>query len=195
MKKTILWLLLLSFVLSVSAGCQKKEEEISIMYHIASYETLDAFAAAIKQAKQKQANNETLTEDDKVLVGLETVYKPSADIPSCTMYKIDVSKYFVRYCPDNIENPNNKTSDELLFITFQRPEDGVNQFDQIVEEHREENLPEPNEDGVIYDPAYREILFPMGTSFGYVRVLESMNNYETILPLCQYEVLEIAEAE
>ena len=167
------------------------------MYHIASYETLDAFAAAIKQAKQKQANNETLTEDDKVLVGLETVYKPSADIPSCTMYKIDVSKYFVRYwyCPDNIENPNNKTSDELVFITFQRPEDGVNQFDQIVEEHREENLPEPNEGGVIYDPAYREILFPMGTSFGYVRVLESMNNYETILPLCQYEVLEIAEAE
>ena len=56
-------------------------------------------------------------------------------------------------------------------------------------------MPEPNEDGVIYDPAYREIIFPMGTAVGYVRVPESMNNYETILPLCQYEVLEIAETE
>ena len=134
-KQILLFLLVLCSILSTLVGCQKKEEEIASMYHIASYETLDEFATAIKQAKQKQANNETLTEDDKVLVGLETVYKPSADIPSCTMYKIDVSKYFVRYwyCPNNIEYSSITTLDELLFITFQRPEDGINQFDQIVE--------------------------------------------------------------
>lgn len=191
MKKIILCLLMLSLFFSLLLGCQK--QEVSSMFHIASYETLEDLTDSIQEANQKQANDEKLTDDDEVLVALEKVYKPAVDIADYTMYKIDVSKYYIRYWyrPNDIENPVPK---ELLYYTFRLPRKDVDQFAQVVEQYREQKQIEVNEDGMLYDPENQDVTFPMETSFGYVTVPESMNQYETILPLCQYEILEIPEA-
>lgn len=201
MKKIIVCLLTLSFIFTLLVGCKKQEQfpdsnEITSMYHIASYENLDKLTNTIKTAKQKQENNQELSQDDMVLVTLEQLYKPAVDIPNYTMYSIDVSKYYVRYwyCPNDLEHSQITSSDQLLSITYQRPKDGVDQFEQAIVQYREQSNIAPTEEGVLYDAECRSIAFRLGTSYGYIKVPESMNTYETILPLCQYELVEISNS-
>ena len=194
--KTIVLLLVLSSVLALLNGCRFKEPELMADYW-ATYDSMDEFTEAYKAARRRQKSGEELTQDDNLLFKIDTVYQPAFDLPEYTLYHISVGDYNLRYwyCPNDIEYSNNTTLNELLYITFYHPKEGVDQFEQAVQQYRKQNQIEPTADGVIYDATNRYVYFRVGTSYGYVAVPESMNTYETILPLCQYEVLEITETE
>ena len=161
----------------------------------ATYDSMDEFTEAYKAARRRQKSGEELTQDDNLLLRIDTVYQPAFDLPEYTLYHISVGDYNLRYwyCPvDLVETASTVNS---FYISFPHPKEGVDQFDQVVQQYRDEYKLEPTADGVIYNPTNSLICFRVGTSYGCVSVPESMNTYETILPLCQYEILEIAETE
>ncbi len=196
MKKTILWMLLLSLILSLSAGCRLKEPEpMPIADYWATYRTMNEFTEAYKAAKQRQKSGEELTQDDVFLLRINTVYQPVFDLSEYTLNYISVNDYNLQYWYSPADLVDTASTSISICITFYHPKEGVDQFEQAVQQYRDEYKLEPTADGVLYNPTDSTIYFRVGTSCAQVTVPEAMNSYETILPLCQYEVLEIAETE
>ena len=168
---------------------------------MAEFETLDELKAAWKIAKQKQEQNEELSIDEALLVVLEQIPYPTAEVEGYFLKNISVSKFSVHYdyfregatqfyMPD--EN-GNLVRQYMEYVFNLEDLGGADGFEIVAEQFRTQYQLEPTEDGVIYDAKGSRMSFRVGMSHGLVTVPDFMNQYDTILSLCQYEIITLSE--
>ena len=138
----------------------------------------------------------------KILVDLEDFPVPSAVPANYYLKTVYVTKYNIHYSyykegetREYKEVEPGKYESQVIQYRFNHED--VNErdgFEIVKEQYRTQDGLEPTEDGVIYDEYLATVTFRVGRSHGSVIVPKSMNAYETILPLCQYEIVEISNS-
>ena len=204
MKKIFILTLVFTLLLSIFCGCQKEDEtdpDIQSSLYKAEFETLDELKAAWKIAKQKQEQNEELSIDEALLVVLEQIPNPIAEVEGYFLKNIQVSKFCVHYVyfregatqfymPD--EN-GNLVRQAMEYIFSVEDFGDMNGFEIVAEQSRTQDQLEPTEDGVFYDERSARMVFSVGNSYCILTVPDFMNQYDTILSLCQYEIITLSE--
>ena len=201
MKKIAIIALSVILILSAFCSCNKKDNRESSSINNIVFVNTNGFVAAIQEAKQKQNSGTELTSDELILVGLESVPYPTADFSEYSLKQIKVSQYYIvyEYSLLNGENSTEADSgivkDNKITFTFNREplEEGVDAFEILAKQYKNLFQVEVSQDGVIYVEEYAEMAFRVGQSWGYVTVPTQLNSYETMLPLCVYDVIDIAK--
>lgn len=201
MKKVFIFLLTINIIFCSFIGCQKDQGTDCKLERV-EFTSVEDLVSALKAAKQKQSNNEELTEDEKILVDLEDLPVPSAVPANYDLKTVYVTKYDVHYSyykegetREYKEIEPGKYESQVIKYWFNHEDTSERDgFEIVKEQYRTQDGLEPTEDGVIYDEYLATVTFRVGRSHGSVIVPESMNTYETILPLCQYELVEISNS-
>ena len=199
MKKIITLLLIVVLPLSMFCSCNKDEERLGSLETL-YFEDQEAWVNAIENAKQNQKNDLDLTDEELLLVDLETLPYPTAEISGYYLDRIRVMEYviFYEYFPvaeKTEEKDVGKKWENMIQYSFNREKgvDVVDGFAVVAEQMRSQNGLYPTEDNVIYNDVEGEITFRVGMSYGCICVPQSMNNYETILSLCTYDLIDFSE--
>lgn len=201
MKRIFICCLTIFVVFSSLISCKKEEVPSDCTPERVEFTSVDDLISALKAAKQKQSNNEELTEDEKILVDLEDLPVPSAVPANYDLKIVYVTKYDVHYSyykegetREYKEVEPGKYESQVIKYWFNHEDTSERDgFEVVKEQYRTQSGLEPTEDGVIYDEYLATVTFRVGRSHGSVIVPKPMNTYETILPLCQYEIVEITD--
>lgn len=190
---------ILVLLLSVFCGCQKEEDLIVDKVPATVYSREELFEL-VQSARQKQSNGEQLSQDEEFVVDLQEIPSPVIDTSEYALIRIVVSQYHIRYyyCPvSELETAEGETGDfdlwrsEYLAFSYSREVYfGEDPLDGIAEQVNVE----VNSEGVIYDESKGQIFFRYGLSSGDITATESLNHYDILFPLCQYEVITIPDA-
>jgi hypothetical protein len=93
---------------------------------------------------------------------------------------------YYRYVP--VDKPY-QSADEITAY-YMRPEEIPEEYTGL-EFYQEQQNGVINDDGLIYEPRYNRILFAAGESCITLYIPDSMNDYETLKPLCVAEKITV----
>ena len=151
----------------------------------------------VRVAKQKQANGETLSQYEEVVVDLEEIPHPIVDTEQYTLIRITVMRDRIRYyyCPVGVLESYegelsefNMFNNEYIGISYNTEITvGIDGFGSAVRQM----MLEVDSNDVAYAEDQGQMYFRYGLTWGYVLGTETLKDYDQLLPFCEYEMIPI----
>lgn len=174
-------------------GCKKDSSDRIYADPIYIYNNLETFQTALQNAKHKQDKGEELTDEEKRLTKITEIVVPTPNLDTYHLHAIHLQHkltYIFYSEEDNLSTPN-----EIMYC-FSIPnyiynEDAFLNHKAIILEN---GGIEYEKDGVIYDEKHATMYFVYHDTWAEVTVTSSMNTYDQLLALCQYEIVSVYDA-